>query len=94
MKKKKRRGSGNDSEKIISDNDFDDEYGNRKNADDQHLHEERYSYSKRDPSPELARISALVTHPPKQKTSSRSKHHLLTIFMYYSIYYRGRCQYR
>lgn len=91
MKKKKRRGSGgNDSEKIISDNDFEDEY--RKNADEQHLHEDRYAYSKRDPSPELARISALVTHPPKQKTSSRSKHHLLTIFFYYSIYYRGRCQ--
>lgn len=74
MKKKKRRASGNDSEKVISDNDYDDnDYGSRKNVDD---HEERYSYSKRDPSPELARISALVTHPPKEKkTSSRSKHY-------------------
>lgn len=74
MKKKKRRSSGNESEKIISDNDFDvTDYGHRKNADDHHGLDDRYSHSKRDQSPELARISALVTHPPKQKHSSRSK---------------------
>lgn len=75
MKKKKRRSSGNDSEKIISDNEFDDdtEYNRRKSIDERHMEEDRYAHSRRDPSPELARISALVTHPPKQKQSSRSK---------------------
>lgn len=74
MKKKKRRSSGHDSEKMLSDNDFDESgYGHRKmNIDDQN--DDHYSHSsKRDPSPELARISALITHPPKQKHSSRSK---------------------
>lgn len=74
MKKKKRRSSGNDSEKIISDNEFDDdtEYNRRKSIDERQ-EDDRYAHSRRDPSPELARISALVTHPPKQKQSSRSK---------------------
>lgn len=30
-------------------------------------------HSRREPSPELARFSALVTRPPKQKTPSTSK---------------------
>ena len=36
----------------------------------------------REPSPELARISALVTRPPKQKTPSMSK-------FFFSIYLFG-----
>lgn len=74
MKKKKRRSSGNDSDKIISDNEFEDtDYSRIKNTHDQHGYDDRFAHSKRDPSPELVRISALVTHPPKQKQSSRSK---------------------
>lgn len=35
--------------------------------------EKQDSDQNREPSPELARISALVTRPPKQKTPSLSK---------------------
>lgn len=38
---------------------------------------------KREPSPELARISALITRPPKQKSSNKRKYLLHINFEFY-----------
>lgn len=37
---------------------------------------------KREPSPELARISALITRPPKQKSSSKREFGFVFFFFY------------
>lgn len=52
--KKKNKWRPHDDNSDRSNSDGEDTVGN---------------YSKRDSSPEIARISALVTRPPKQKTS-------------------------
>lgn len=50
------------------DSDFTSSSVTKDNASD-----EVSEYSRREPSPELARISALITRPPKQKQSAHSK---------------------
>lgn len=45
-------------------------------------HQQQQLYHHREPSPELARISALVTRPPKQKTPTLSTFLLKKYFLY------------
>lgn len=59
-KKNKYRPLEDDDEK----SDVDDSIGKINDTSEQHA---------REPSPELARISALITRPPKQKSSNKRK---------------------